>query len=111
MTQALAGERQAVVARRPLARAGVALVAVLQGEIGIWGLLAPHSFWASYPGAGHHWVSVMGPYDQHLVRDYAAMELGFAVLLVFAVVWFERRLMLAAGAASWLGHSPTSPTT
>jgi hypothetical protein len=41
----------------------------------------------------------MGPYDQHLVRDYAAMELGFAVLLVCAVLWFERRLMLAAGAA------------
>jgi hypothetical protein len=92
-------ERQSVRARRRLARAGVAVLATLQAEIGIWGVLAPHSFYASYPGDGHHWVSQMGPYDEHLVRDFAAMELGFAVLLVCAAVWFERRLVLVAGAA------------
>jgi hypothetical protein len=85
--------------RVALARAGVVVVAVLQAEIAIWGLIAPHSFYASYPGAGHHWVSVMGLYDEHLVRDFAAMELGFAVLLVCAAIWFERRLMLVTGAA------------
>ena len=70
-----------------------------QAEIGVWGLLAPHSFYASYPGAGQHWVAAMGPYDEHLVRDFAAMELGFAVLLACAAIWFERRLVLVAGAA------------
>jgi hypothetical protein len=82
-----------------LARAGLALVAAAQAEIGVWGLVAPHSFYASYPGAGQHWVAAMGPYDEHLVRDFAAMELGFAVLLACAAVWFERRLVLVAGAA------------
>jgi alkylhydroperoxidase family enzyme len=31
----------------------------------------------------------MGPYDEHLVRDFAAMELGMAVLLACAAIWFE----------------------
>jgi hypothetical protein len=86
--------------RRELgARLGLALVALAQAEIGVWGLLAPHSFYASYPGAGRHWVSALGPYDEHLVRDFAGTELGFAVLLACAAVWFERRLVLVAGAA------------
>ena len=33
------------------------------------------------------------------MRDYAAAELGFAVLLAGAAIWFERRLVLVAGAA------------
>ncbi len=82
-----------------LARAGMAVVAAAQGEIGVWGLVAPRSFYASYPGGGMHWVAAMGPYDEHLVRDFAAMELGFAVLLACAAIWFERRLVLVAGAA------------
>lgn len=80
-------------------RIGLGLVAAAQAEIGIWGLVAPHSFFADFPGAGRHWVSPLGPYNEHLVRDFAAMELGFAVLLAFAAVWFERRLVLAAGCA------------
>jgi hypothetical protein len=87
------------ITRTALARAGLLLAAVFQAEIGIWGLIAPHSLWADYPGAGHHWIAPMGPYDQHLIRDFAAAELGFAVLLVCAAIWFERRLVLAAGAA------------
>ncbi len=81
------------------ARAGLALVAAAQAEIAVWGLVDPRSFFGSYPGAGHHWVSALGPYNQHLVRDFAAAELGFAVLLAAAAIWFERRLVLVAAAA------------
>jgi hypothetical protein len=87
------------LSRLGLARAGLLVVAAFQAEIGVWGSIAPHSFYASYPGGGQHWVSAMGPYDEHLVRDFAAMELGMAVLLVCAAIWFERRLVLVAGAA------------
>jgi hypothetical protein len=92
--------------RGHLARAALLLVAAAQAEVAIWGLLAPHSFWAAFPGAGHHWVSAMGPYDEHLVRDFAGMELGFAVLLVCAAVWFERRLVLISGAAFFAATVP-----
>jgi hypothetical protein len=84
---------------RPVARAGLALVAAAQAEIAIWGLTGPHNFFVTFPGFGHHWVAPLGLYNEHLVRDYAGAELGFAVLLAGAAIWFERRLVLVAGAA------------
>ena len=80
-------------------RAVLLLVAAGQAEVGLWGELSPHAFFTTFPGFGHHWVAMFGVYNEHLVRDYAAAELGFAVLLALATVWFERRLVLAAGAA------------
>ena len=71
---------------RSLARVALALVAAAQLEVGLWGLTGPHSFFATFPGFGHHWVAPLGVYNEHLVRDYAA-------------IWFERRLVLVAGAA------------
>ena len=65
-----------------------------QAEIAVWGLIGPRSFFNSFPGAGHRWVVELGTYNEHLVRDYAASELGFAVLLVAAAIYFERRLVL-----------------
>ena len=35
---------------------------------GLWALVWPRSFHASFPGAGLHWVSSLGPFDEHLVR-------------------------------------------
>jgi hypothetical protein len=81
------------------ARIGLVLVAAAQAELAIWGLVAPHSLYTSYPGAGRHWISALGPYNEHLVRDFAAAELGLAVLLLAAAVWFTRTLVLAAGIA------------
>ena len=87
-------------ASRPLAaRAGLGLVALAQAEIGIWGLIAPRSLFDEYPGGGHHWISALGPYNEHLVRDFAAAEVGFAVLLLAAAIWFAPRLVLIAGTA------------
>jgi hypothetical protein len=91
---------------RTAGRAALALLAIAQAEIGIWGLLAPHGFYTGFPGLGHHWVSPIGPYDEHLIRDYAALELGFAVLLASAAIWFERRLVLIASAAFLAGTLP-----
>jgi hypothetical protein len=82
-----------------LARVALLVAAVAQAEIGIWGLIAPHSLFTTYPGLGHHWVSALGPYNEHLLRDYAAAELGFAVLLAAAAISFERRLVLVAAVA------------
>jgi hypothetical protein len=84
---------------RLAARVGLAVVAAGNAEVGIWGTAAPRSFYNSYPGFGHHWVAALGPYNEHLVRDYAAAELGFAVLLAIAAWWFSRQIVLAASAA------------
>ena len=89
-----------------LARSALGLIALPQAEIGVWGLLAPRSFFDNFPGAGHHWVSELGVYNEHLVRDYAASELGFAVLLAIAALRFDRRLVLVAGAAFLVATIP-----
>ena len=89
-----------------VARVPLLLVAAAQAEVGVWGELAPRSFYDSFPGFGHHWVASMGAYDEHLLRDYAAAELGFAVLLVCAAIWTERRLVLVAGAAFFAATIP-----
>ncbi len=81
------------------ARTGLVLVGLAQAEVAVWGLVAPRAFFRSFPGAGHSWVAALGPYNEHLLRDYAASELGLAVLMVGAAVWFSRRVVLLAGAA------------
>jgi hypothetical protein len=40
------------------------------------------------------------------VRDFAAGELGLAVVLACAAVWFERRLVLVAAAAFFAAELP-----
>lgn len=75
-------------------------MAAVQAEVAIWGEASPRGFFDRFPGLfGQHWVSHFGTYNEHLVRDFAAAELGFAVLLAAAAVWFERRLVLTAGTA------------
>ena len=105
---ALSHSPQAAVGRAlPWApRAGLALVGLAQLEIAIWGLIAPHSFFGNYPGAGHHWVSALGPYNEHLVRDFAGAELGFALLLLAAAWRFGRTLVLVAGASFLVANLP-----
>jgi hypothetical protein len=89
------------------ARAGLVLVGLGNAEVGLWGELSPHAFYTTFPGFGHHWVAVMGPYDEHLVRDYAGCEIGFAVLLFCMALWFaDRRLVLAGGLAFIAGTLP-----
>lgn len=87
-------------------RAALALVAAAQAEVGVWGEVAPHSFYKNFPGFGRHWVAAIGPYDEHLVRDYASAEIGLAVLLACAAIWFTRQVVLIAGAAFLAGTLP-----
>jgi hypothetical protein len=78
---------------------------------GLWALLAPRSFYDSFPGGnGMHWVSADGPYNRHLVSDVGSMYLALAALTVAAlgrpasarlagVVW------LVFSVPHWLYHS------
>jgi hypothetical protein len=77
-------------------RGGLAVLAVTPALVGIWATVAPRGFYDNFPGGGHHWVSAVGPYDEHLVRDVGALYLGSLVLLAFAWTWLDRRLVQAA---------------
>jgi hypothetical protein len=72
-----------------------------QGLIGLWALLAPRNFYKNFGLGGDGWVSVLGAYDEHLVRDVGSLFLALAVLLIFAAVRGQRSLSLIA-AVVWL---------
>ena len=68
--------------------------------IGLWALLAPHNFYVDF-GPGGGWVSTLGAYDEHLVRDVGALFVGLGVLMLIAAARGRRSLTLAA-ATVWL---------
>ena len=53
---------------------------------GIWALFRPHDFYWYFPGFGRTWVSVDGPYNEHLIRDVGAFFLVLAVLCFLALL-------------------------
>ena len=62
--------------------------------IGLWAVLAPRSFYDDFPGLGRSWVSVDGPYNEHL--------LALAVLLLAAAFTVSLELVTTAGLASFI---------
>ena len=84
------------LAQRRALRGGIAVMAVTPALVGIWATISPRGFYDDFPGLGHAWVSAVGAYDEHLVRDVGALYLGSLVLLALAWVWLDRRLVQAA---------------
>jgi hypothetical protein len=78
------------------ARAGLAILAVFQGVIGVWALLAPASFYRSFPMSGHAWVSLLPPYNEHLIRDVGELSLALTVVLTAAAATGQRLLSAVA---------------
>ena len=71
---------------RILVRVALGYLAVVTAQIGFWALLAPRSFYDSFPGLGRAWISIDGPYNDHLIRDVGALNLALLVVLVVAAV-------------------------
>ncbi len=45
-----------------------------------------------------------GPYSEHLVRDYGALNLALAVVTLLAAFWVTRHIVIAA-AVAWIVYS------
>ena len=87
--------------RRTWLRIGLLIVAATPLAGGLWALLFPRAFYDYFPLPGSGWVSTLGPYNEHLVRDYGALNLAMAVLLLAAGVFLERRVAQVA-LITWL---------
>ncbi len=85
----------------------LAWFAVFGLGVGGWQVLAPGSFYEDFPGFGRHWVSVDGPYNEHLLRDVGQGNVALGVVALVALstggVWLARATGLAAVVA-YLPH-------
>jgi hypothetical protein len=79
-----------------LVRTGLLLIALTPLLVGIGTLFFPRAFYADFPPGSRHWVDRLGPYNEHLLRDFGGALLGVTVVLVLAAWWLERRLVIAA---------------
>jgi fructose-specific phosphotransferase system IIC component len=77
-------------------RIGLAYLAAGFALVGFWAAFAPRSFYTDFPGAGRHWISPDGPYNQHLIRDVGELNLALMVVVVAAAVSLSVPLVRAA---------------
>lgn len=82
-------------------RLAAAVLAVSAAVVGGWAEFAPRSFYDSFPGLGHHWVSMSGAYDEHLVRDVGGLYLALLVITVWAWLRAQPEMLRMTG-AGWL---------
>jgi hypothetical protein len=72
-------------------RAGLSLLAVIEAFIGTWQYVFPKSFYTDFPT-----VSLDPPFNEHLMSDVGGLTLAMTVITVLALVWTERRVVIAA---------------
>ena len=82
-------------------RASLWFLAFNGAVVGVWALFFPQALYDSFPGMGRSWVSVDGPFNEHLIRDVGGSFLSLAALALVAVSLKTRELALAA-AICWL---------
>lgn len=58
--------------------------ALIGAYVGGWAALDPRSFYDSFPGLGLIWISIDGPWNEHLVRDVGTLYLGLAAATALA---------------------------
>lgn len=74
-------------------RAGLLVLTLTEVGTGAWQLFFPQAFYDL------RWVSLLPPFNEHLMRDVGALTLATAVVLAAATVVMERRLVVTALAA------------
>jgi hypothetical protein len=75
--------------------------------IGLWAILAPRSWFDSFPGFGPGLVAAEPPYNHHLATDVGAGFFAVGVALLVAAVWARRagvQVALITFAAFTLPH-------
>ena len=61
----------------------VGIVTLLQG---VWGFLLPRVFYDEFPTPGVGWVSTLGPFNDHLFRDFGSALIGLGAIALLAAV-------------------------
>ncbi len=77
----------------------LALNAVALIPLALWPLASPQGFYDNFPGGGRHWIDINGPYNEHLLRDFGALNAALLVVVGFAIWKMAPSLVQAAGLA------------
>jgi hypothetical protein len=91
--------------RSRLIRFGLWYLAITGAYVAVWILIAPKSFYDTFPTGPAHWVNALPPYNEHLERDFGATGLGLSVLAGLAAVWWRERRLVQATAIAFLFSS------
>jgi hypothetical protein len=75
-------------------RAGLFLLAAVDGLQGVWMTFFPRSFYVDIPT-----VSMYPPFNEHLMTDLGGTNLAMTVVLCVSAIAMERRLVRTALAA------------
>ena len=68
-------------------------------SVAIWPLVSPQGFYDNFPGGGRHWIDINGPYNEHFIRDFGALNLALLVVVVFAIWKLTPSLVQASSLA------------
>ena len=96
----------AIVRHRTAIRTILIYEAITVGGVGLWILLAPQGFYDDFPPGSSAWVSVLPPFNEHLIRDFGAAGLAMGVIAALAAWWMDRRLVQAAAIGIFAGSLP-----
>jgi hypothetical protein len=89
---------------RTIARVGLVVLAAQGLLLGAWATVSPRGYFDDFPGLGLQWVAGDGPYNEHLMRDYGALNLALGVFTLCAAIWLTRELAVAA-ALAWIVYA------
>ncbi|MEY2467570.1 MAG: hypothetical protein QOF21_268 [Actinomycetota bacterium] len=81
------------------ARLLLAINFVVLLPLAIWPLVSPQGFYDEFPGGGFHWIDVNGPYNEHFLIDFGALNAALVVVVGFAIWKMTPSLVQAAGLA------------
>jgi hypothetical protein len=80
-------------------------LAALGAYVGVWAYFATESWYRSFPGAGLHWLPVLGPYNEHLSKDVGALYLALMVLSLSAARLPSNTPLVQATGLTWFTFS------
>lgn len=81
-----------------------AVLGASAATVGGWAQFAPRSWYDSFPLPGRHWVSLLGPFNEHLARDVGGLYLALLTISFWAVLRPRPETLRLTGAA-WLVFS------
>ncbi|MEN0022368.1 MAG: hypothetical protein AAGC61_03735 [Microbacterium sp.] len=67
--------------------------------VGGWAYFSARGFYDSFPGVLGSWVSVDGPFNEHLIRDVGAMYLALAAAGIGGLIWRDAVVSRVLGLA------------